>query len=72
MYKGIHKRSGTIVALKIVPIDHDLEELQKEITVMKDCSSNAIVRFYGSFMYKESLWVRHTMFVIVNEWFYLF
>jgi serine/threonine protein kinase len=58
VFKAMHKRSGNIVACKLVPIDNDLDDLLKEINVMRDCYSPYIVRFYGSFYNSEVLSVR--------------
>ena len=37
VYKAIHKKSGNIVALKIVPIDGEAESLKREISILRDC-----------------------------------
>lgn len=57
MYKAIHKKSGTVVALKIVPIENDLEDIIKEINVMNGCDSPYIVRYYGSYFKNDNLWM---------------
>ncbi|KAI3658557.1 hypothetical protein MP638_002801, partial [Amoeboaphelidium occidentale] len=57
VYKAIHKKSGTVVALKIVPIENDLEDIIKEINVMNGCDSPYIVRYYGSYFKNDNLWM---------------
>jgi hypothetical protein len=54
----MHKTSGHVLALKIVAIDNDIEDIIKEINVMNGCDSDSIVRFYGSYYKDERLWVR--------------
>lgn len=59
MYKARHNTTGHVVAIKIVPIENDLEDIVKEINLMNGCVSDYIVQFYGSYLYNEtSLWVR--------------
>jgi serine/threonine protein kinase len=53
----MHKKSGVVVALKIVPVEDDLDDIIKEINVLKGCDSPAIVRYYGSFFKNDHLWV---------------
>lgn len=57
MYKAIHISSGTILALKIVPVANDLEEIMQEINVMKEINSPNIVQYYGRFFKDDTLWV---------------
>lgn len=57
VFKAIHKNSGTVCALKIVPIETDLEDLQKEINVMNECDSIYITAYYGSYVVEDHLWV---------------
>lgn len=47
------------MAIKIVPIENDLEDIVKEINVMNGCVSDYIVQFYGSYLKDASLWVRN-------------
>jgi len=57
VHKAIHKKTGHIVAVKIVPIENDLEATVKEIAVMNEFLSPNIVQFYGSFLKEPDLWV---------------
>ena len=57
VYKALHKSSGSIVAAKLVPIDDDLEEIFKEINVIKACNSPFIVKFLGNLRKDNHLWV---------------
>ena len=49
VYKALHKQSGNIVALKIVPIAGEAESLKKEISILKACQCEHIVKYYGSY-----------------------
>ena len=53
----MHKKSSTVLALKIVPVDNDLDDILKEINVMTGCYSPAIVQFYGNYIKNDHLWV---------------
>ena len=55
--KALHKRANRLVAIKIVPVDSDLNELIKEISILKSCKSEYIVRYYGSYYKNNDLWV---------------
>ena len=57
VYKAMHKASSTLVALKIVPVDNDLDDILKEISVMTGLQCSAIVQFYGNFIKNDHLWV---------------
>ena len=57
VYKGIHKASSEAVAIKMVPVDGDFEDLAKEIRILRKCESNYITRYYGSYSLDESLWI---------------
>lgn len=57
VWKAIHKQSGTVVAIKKVGIDNDLEDIMKEIDFMKGCRSPYIVRYFGSYFKDNELWI---------------
>ena len=37
VYKALHKESGEVLAIKQVPVDTDLQEIIKEISIMQQC-----------------------------------
>ena len=37
VYKAMHKETGQVVAIKQVPVDTDLQEIIKEISMMQQC-----------------------------------
>uniref|UniRef100_A0A7S1VSI6 non-specific serine/threonine protein kinase n=1 Tax=Sexangularia sp. CB-2014 TaxID=1486929 RepID=A0A7S1VSI6_9EUKA len=58
VFKGEHRDSGKIVAVKTVPINDDLDDLVKEIRHMKQCRSRHIVSYYGSYLHgSNELWI---------------
>ena len=57
VYKGIHNESSEAVAIKMVPVEGDFEDLAKEIRILRKCKSNYITRYYGSYTLDDSLWI---------------
>jgi serine/threonine kinase 4 len=43
VYKALHKETGNIVAVKILPVSQEIETLKKEIQIIKRCKSPYIV-----------------------------
>ncbi|XP_073925001.1 serine/threonine-protein kinase 3 isoform X2 [Castor canadensis] len=42
VFKAIHKESGQVVAIKQVPVESDLQEIIKEISIMQQCDRSAV------------------------------
>ncbi|XP_067627666.1 serine/threonine-protein kinase hippo [Eurosta solidaginis] len=57
VYKALHKESSSIVAIKLVPVASDLHEIIKEISIMQQCDSPYVVRYYGSYFKQYDLWI---------------
>lgn len=60
VWKAINKKTGEIVAMKIVPLedgDQGLEDIMGEIEVLKDCSHKNIVAYAGAWLKEKELWV---------------
>ncbi|KAH8279382.1 hypothetical protein KR026_008491, partial [Drosophila bipectinata] len=57
VYKAQHKESSSIVAIKLVPVESDLHEIIKEISIMQQCDSPYVVRYYGSYFKQYDLWI---------------
>ena len=57
VWKARHKKSNRTVAIKIIPAESDLNDLMKEITILKECKSDFIIRYYGSYYKDGDLWV---------------
>lgn len=61
VYKALHKESGQVLAIKQVPVDTDLQEIIKEISIMQQCDSMFVVKYYGSYFKNTDLWVSLSM-----------
>ncbi|CAK5090001.1 unnamed protein product [Meloidogyne enterolobii] len=57
VHKALHKASGRSLAIKMVPVDTDLQEIIKEITIMQQCDSRHVVKYYGSYFKNSDLWI---------------
>ncbi len=45
------------MAVKIIPTNGDLQALTREITILKECKSEYIVSYYGSYLKDNKLWL---------------
>jgi len=61
VYKARHKETDEVAAIKILPWDQEDEDsnkkLLKEIQLMKECACENIVKFYGSYLKENDLWI---------------
>ncbi|XP_064160629.1 serine/threonine-protein kinase 4-like [Anguilla rostrata] len=57
VFKANFKETGEIVAIKQVPVESDLQEIIKEISIMQQCNSPHVVRYYGSYFKDSDLWI---------------
>ncbi|XP_031553292.1 serine/threonine-protein kinase 3-like [Actinia tenebrosa] len=57
VFKAMHKESGQVLAIKQVPVDTDLQEIIKEISMMQQCDSPYVVKYYGSYFKNTDLWI---------------
>lgn len=49
VYKALDKQSGELFAIKIVNTISELDSLKREINIMKVCSSDYIVKYFGAY-----------------------
>ena len=49
--------TGQVFAVKIVAVDTDLQEIIKEISIMQQCNSDHVVKYFGSYFKLSDLWV---------------
>lgn len=61
----MHKESGQVLAIKQVPVDTDLQEIIKEISIMQQCDSPYVVKYYGSYFKNTDLWVNSTEYLCI-------
>ena len=45
-----------------VPVDTDFQEIVKEISIMQQCDSPYVVKYYGSYFKNTDLWVRQSAY----------
>eukprot|EP00462_Mataza_sp_D1_P027982 CAMPEP_0175175220 /NCGR_PEP_ID=MMETSP0087-20121206/33079_1 /TAXON_ID=136419 /ORGANISM="Unknown Unknown, Strain D1" /LENGTH=463 /DNA_ID=CAMNT_0016466801 /DNA_START=19 /DNA_END=1410 /DNA_ORIENTATION=- len=58
VYKAIDKRDQQIVAVKVLEIeDEDTTELEGEINILRNCKSEFIVQYKGSFQKDGNIWI---------------
>jgi len=57
VWKSVHIKTGTITAIKRVPVENDLDEILNEIKIMKQCRSPYIISYYGSYFKDNELWI---------------
>ena len=61
VYKARHRPSGTIVAVKVIPLtgedEEGLEDMRREISLLQECVHPNVVRYFGSFMGDDYLWI---------------
>ena len=66
VFQAKHKESQQILAIKQVPVDTDLQEIIKDISIMQECDSPYVVKFYGSYFKFSNLWVTNLHYFLVH------
>ncbi|BAT89584.1 hypothetical protein VIGAN_06057100 [Vigna angularis var. angularis] len=60
VYKGFDKELNKEVAIKMIDLEEsedEIEDIQKEISVLSQCRSAYITEYYGSFLNQTKLWI---------------
>ena len=58
VFKAKHKDNNNIFAIKQVPVPgSDLQEVIKEISIMEQCDSPFVVKYFGSYFKNTEIWI---------------
>lgn len=59
VFKARNIKTAEIVAIKIVNLDDEeaLEDVRREIEILSECDDPNIVKYYGSYLRADYLWV---------------
>lgn len=57
VYKAVDSRSGEEVAVKILPAEEDITELEKEIKFLKQLTCPLVVGYFGCYLWDNELWI---------------
>lgn len=60
VFKGIDNETKNVIAIKIIDLEQaedEIEDIQQEITVLAQCESEFVTRYYGSYLKNADLWI---------------
>ena len=59
-FYSIDNRTRQVVAIKIIDLEEaedEIEDIQQEITILSQCDSPHVTRYYGSYLKETNLWI---------------
>ena len=60
VYKGVNKRTGQAVAIKIIDVESaedEVEDIIQEISILSELHSPYVTQYHGSFLKGSDLWI---------------
>ncbi|KAI1911550.1 Serine/threonine-protein kinase PAK 6 [Ophidiomyces ophidiicola] len=60
VYKGVDKRTGQSVAIKIIDVenaDDEVEDIIQEISILSELNSPYVTKYHGSYLKGSDLWI---------------
>jgi len=60
VYKGVDKRNGQVIAIKIIDVEtaeDDVDDIITEINILRGLNSPYVTKYYGSYLKGSDLWI---------------
>ncbi|KAK7542773.1 serine/threonine-protein kinase 4 [Phyllosticta citribraziliensis] len=60
VYKGVDKRTGQSVAIKVIDVENaedEVEDIIQEISILSELHSPYVTKYYGSYLKGSDLWI---------------
>ncbi|KAG4426681.1 hypothetical protein IFR04_000112 [Cadophora malorum] len=60
VYKGVDKRTGQAVAIKVIDVENaedEVEDIIQEISILSELHSPYVTQYYGSYLRGSDLWI---------------